>query len=149
MPEQKTKPTEQTVASFLDKVESEQVRDDCAVLIKIMKKVTGSAPKMWGPSIVGFGQYHYKYESGHEGYSCLTGFSPRKANISLYVMGGSEKHTKLLEKLGKHKAAKGCVYIKKLEDVNVAVLEQLVKSSVDALKEKYPDNKNRGTLSPF
>lgn len=141
MPEQKTKPTGQTVESFLDKVESEQVRDDCVALIRIMKKATGSSPKMWGSGIIGFGQYHYKYESGHEGYSCLAGFSPRKGNISVYVMPGSDKHEKLLAKLGKYKAAKACLYIKKLEDVNVAVLEELVKSSVDALKKKYPDTK--------
>lgn len=140
MAEQKTKPTAQAVESFLDKIESEQVRDDCAVLIKIMKKATGAPPKMWGPSIIGFGQYHYTYDSGHEGDSCLVGFSPRKANISLYVMG-SDKRERLLEKLGKHKAAKGCVYIKKLEDVNLTVLEELVKSSVEALRKKYPAQK--------
>jgi hypothetical protein len=98
----KTKPTSQPVESFLDKkVESEQVRDDCAALIKMMKKVTGSSAKMWGPGIIGFGQYHYKYESGHEGYSCLAGFSPRKGNLTVYVMPGSDKHEKLLAKLGK------------------------------------------------
>jgi hypothetical protein len=141
MAEQKTKPTEQTVQNFLDNVAREQVRDDCAALIKIMKKVTGSSPKMWGPSIIGFGQYHYKYESGHEGYSCLTGFSPRKGNLVVYAMPDSGKHEKLLAKLGKHKATKGCLYIKKLEDVDVAVLEELVKNSVDAVRKKYPDKK--------
>jgi hypothetical protein len=141
MPEQKTKPTEQTVESFLDKVESEQVHDDCATLIKLMKKVTGSAPKMWGPGIIGFGQYHYRYESGHEGYSCLAGFSPRKANLVVYVMPGSGKHEKLLTKLGKFKATKGCLYIKKLDDVNVTVLEELVKNSVAEVRKKYPDTK--------
>lgn len=142
MAEQKTKPTEQTVESFLDKkVESEQVRDDCAELIRMMQKITGSPAKMWGPSIIGFGQYHYTYASGHEGFSCLTGFSPRKANISLYIMPGSGKHEKLLEKLGKYKKAKACLYIKKLEDVNVNVLQELVENSVEALKKKYPDKK--------
>lgn len=142
MAEQKTKPAAQTVESFLDKkVESEQVRDDCAALIRIMKKITGSSPKMWGSSIIGFGQYHYKYESGHEGYSCLAGFSPRKGNLVVYAMPDSGTHEKLLAKLGKYKATKGCLYIKKLEDVNVAVLEELVKSSVDAVKKKYPDKK--------
>ena len=142
MAEQKTKPTEQTVESFLHKkVESEQVRDDCAELIKIMKKATGSPPKMWGPSIIGFGQYHYKYESGHEGDSCLAAFSPRKGNLTIYVMPGSVKNEKLLPKLGKHKASKGCLYIKKLDDVNLAVLEQLIKNTVDETKKKYPDTK--------
>src|SRR5687768_4959518 len=111
MAEQKTKPTEQSVESFLDKVPDEKVRDDCFALVKLMKKVTGSAPKMWGPTIVGFGKYHYKYESGHEGDACLTGFSPRKQNITLYVMPGATQHADLLKKLGKHKAGKGCLYI--------------------------------------
>jgi hypothetical protein len=138
MAEQKTKPTEQSVEAFLDKVPDEKVRDDCFSLIKLMKKATGSAPKMWGPSIIGFGKYHYKYESGHEGDACLTGFSPRKQNITLYVMPGSAQHAGLLKDLGKHKAGKGCLYIKKLEDVNTGVLENLVKQSVDSLKKKYP-----------
>ncbi|HET9280255.1 MAG TPA: DUF1801 domain-containing protein [Flavitalea sp.] len=138
MAEQKTKPTQQSVQDFLDKIDNEQVRDDCYTLIKLMKKVTGSEPKMWGPSIIGFGKYHYKYDSGHEGDSCLTGFSPRKQNISLYVMLGIMDHQDLLKDLGKHKAAKGCLYIKKLDDVNLSVLEKLVKRSVDTLKKKYP-----------
>ncbi len=141
MPEQKTKPTAQTVESFINKVEREQVRDDCATLIKIMKKATGSSPKMWGPSIIGFGQYHYKYESGHEGYSCLAGFSPRKANLTIYVMPGSAKHVKLLAKLGKYKATKACLHIKKLEDVDIDVLQELVKNSVEEVRKKYPDKK--------
>lgn len=105
---------------------------------EMMKSVTGSAPKMWGPSIVGFGQYHYKYESGHEGYSCLTGFSPRKGNLTLYVLAGFTGQEALLKKLGKHKASKGCLYIKKLEDVDMTMLEKIVKGSVDFLKKKYP-----------
>lgn len=141
MAEQKTKPTAQSVQSFLDKVDSEQARDDSAVLIKMMKKVTGAPPTMWGPSIIGFGQYHYKYESGHEGYMCITGFSPRKGNLVVYAMWDSAKHKNLLAKLGKYKATKGCIYIRKLEDVNVEVLEELVKNSVDEVKRKYPDNK--------
>jgi hypothetical protein len=140
MAEPKTKPTEQSVESFLDKVADEQVRDDCFSLIKLMKSVTGFPPKMWGPAIVGFGKYHYKYESGHEGDSCLAGFSPRKQNITLYVMPGfSNENEGLMKKLGKHKAGKGCLYIKKLEDVDTGVLEKLVKQSVDYLKKKYPD----------
>lgn len=138
MPEQKTKPTEVSVQSFLDNVADEGVRDDCQELIKIMKKITGEPPKMWGPSIVGFGKYHYKYPSGHEGYSCLTGFSPRKQNLSLYVMPGFAENTDLLANLGKHKAAKGCLYIKRLADVNVDVLKKLIKATVDSLKNKYP-----------
>jgi len=139
MAEQKTKPTEQSVDSFLDSLADEKVRDDCYALTKIMKKVTGSAPKMWGGSIIGFGKYHYKYDSGHEGDSCLTGFSPRKQNISLYVMPGASEHTDLLKKLGKHKAGKGCLYVKKIEDIDLGVLEKLISASVKSLQKKYPD----------
>lgn len=139
MAEQKTKPTEQSVETFLENVPDEAVRGDCFALVKLMKKATGSKPKMWGPTIIGFGQYHYKYDSGHEGYSCLTGFSPRKQNITVYVMPGFTQHPELLKKLGKYKAGKGCLYIKKLEDVNVKVLEDLVRKSIDFLKKKYPE----------
>jgi Domain of unknown function (DU1801) len=138
MADQKTKPTEQTVESFLNEVADEEVRDDCYELIRLMQKITGHKPKMWGTAIVGFGSYHYKYESGHEGDSCLTGFSPRKQNISLYVMPGTSEHPVLLKELGKHKAGKGCLYIKKLKDVNQAVLESLITQSVNALKKRYP-----------
>ena len=138
MAEQKTKPTTQSVEEFLDQVADEQVRDDCHSLIKIMKKITGSKATMWGTSIVGFGKYHYKYESGHEGDSCLTGFSPRKQNISLYVMPGFIEHSGMVKKLGKYKAGKGCLYVKKLEDIDISVLEALIRFSVDFLKKKYP-----------
>jgi hypothetical protein len=139
MAEQKTKPTEQSVETFLDKLPSEQTRDDCYALVRLMKKVTGSPAKMWGPSIVGFGQYHYKYDSGHEGYTCLTGFSPRKTALTLYVLGGSPDEPALLQRLGKHKATKGCVYVKRLADIDMKVLEEIVRQSVNAVKERYPD----------
>jgi len=138
MAEQKTKPTEVSVESFLDKVPSETVRDDCRALIKMMKKITGSNPKMWGPSIIGFGKYHYKYASGHEGYSCIAGFSPRKPNITIYTLPGIENQDKLLKKLGKHKASKACIYIKTLKDIDTAVLEEIIKGSVDHVRKTYP-----------
>ena len=141
MAEQKTKPTEVPVADFLANVESEQVRDDCREIIKLMKKVTGHPPKMWGPSIIGFGQYHYKYETGYEGDMCLTGFSPRKGNLTLYVLGDFPGQEALLKKLGKCKVSKACLYIKKLEDIDMAVLEKIVKDSVDHTKKKYPAKK--------
>jgi Domain of unknown function (DU1801) len=139
MAEAKTKPTEQPVETFLDTVSGDKVRDDCRAIIQLMKKVTGEKPRMWGPSIVGFGSYHYKYESGHEGDICLTGFSPRKQNLSLYVLAGFPGQEALLKKLGKYKAGKGCLYVKKLEDIEVGVLETLIKMSVDFLKMKYPE----------
>ncbi|MCF6406882.1 DUF1801 domain-containing protein [Chitinophaga filiformis] len=137
MAEQKTKPTEHTVTSFLDHVTDENVRRDCFDLVQLMERATGFPPVMWGASIVGFGQYHYKYESGHEGDACLVGFSPRKQNISLYIMGFDNRPA-LLDKLGKYKAGKGCLYIKKLSDVDGQVLEQLVKESAAYLQKKYP-----------
>lgn len=139
MAETKTKPTQVSVETFLDKVESEQMRDDSAELIKMMKRVTGSPATMWGASIIGFGQYHYKYESGHEGDMCITGFSPRKGNLVVYAMPASDK---LLTKLGKHKATKGCLYIKKLADIDLSVLEEIVKKSVEETRKKYPDSKS-------
>jgi hypothetical protein len=141
MAELKTKVTEQTVDAFLGKIESETVREDCKALVKIMKKVTGKPPKMWGPSIVGFDQYHYKYDSGHEGDMCVVGFSPRKANLSLYVSLGAPGQEGLLKKLGKHKAAKGCLYVKKLDDVDLDVLENIIRNCVDHVKKKDPVTK--------
>jgi hypothetical protein len=136
MAEQKTKATDLSVAAFLDKIEDKQVRDDCKAISKIMEKVSGSKPKMWGSSIVGFGSYHYKYDSGHEGDACLTGFAPRKGNITLYIMLGLND-PELLKKLGKHKTGKGCLYVKKLEDVDVKILEKLIRNGVDGIKKKY------------
>jgi hypothetical protein len=138
MAEAKTKATKESVDDFIKKVEDEQTRDDCRELVRIMKKVTGYPATMWGPGIIGFGTYHYKYDSGHEGDACLAGFAPRKGKISLYVMPGANTHTDLLSKLGKHKASKGCIYIKKLADIDITVLEKLVKNSVDHLKKTYP-----------
>lgn len=137
MAEQKTKPTNASVEDFLAAIPDEQLQQDCRELVKMMQKVTGEPPVLWG-NIVGFGKYHYKYDSGHEGYSCLTGFAPRKQNISLYVMGGMLEAQDLLARLGKHKAGKGCLYVKKLSDVDVKVLEQIIKQSVAFLKKKYP-----------
>ena len=137
MADLKTKPTALSIEKFLDGLPDESVRDDCRALIKLMKKVTGSDPKMWGSSIIGFGKYHYKYDSGHEGDMCLTGFSPRKQNISLYLMPGLTGIQPLLRELGKHKASKGCLYIKTLKDVDQNVLEQIVAHSVRVLKTKY------------
>jgi hypothetical protein len=138
MAEQKTKPTEQSVEAFISKIPGEQVRDDCNTLIRLMKKITGEEPKMWGPSIVGFGRYHYKYDSGHEGYSCLTGFSPRKPAITLYAMPGFEGDKSLVNDLGKYKAGKGCLYVKRLSDINLGALEKLIAISVHRLKATYP-----------
>ncbi|WP_187261032.1 DUF1801 domain-containing protein [Pontibacter beigongshangensis] len=138
MKEQKTKPTKEQVPAFLDLVVDETKRKDSYVLLELMEKITGSGPKMWGPSIVGFGSYHYKYASGHEGDAPLVGFSPRKQNISLYLMPGFEGQETLLQELGKHKTGKGCLYINKLEDVSLPVLEKLIRHAAETLKARYP-----------
>ncbi len=141
MPEAKTKPTKVAVDTFIDSLPDESVRDDCRTLVKIMSRVSGERPKMWGPSIVGFGQYHYKYESGHEGDSCLTGFSPRKGKFSLYLWSGFREQTDLLEKLGKYKGSKGCLYIKGLADVDEKVLEKLIAKSLQWVKRNVAAKK--------
>lgn len=135
----KTKSTDVHVLTFInDFAGTEQQKEDSIVLIRLMKEVSGFEPRMWGPSIVGFGNYHYKYASGHEGDAPLLGFSPRKAAISLYVFTGLEEHKHLLDKLGKFKMGKACIYVKKLSDINIDELKQLMETSVRFLKEKYP-----------
>jgi len=126
MAENKTKQTKASVEAFLDSVPEEQKRKDSYTILKMMKKISGEKPTMWGTSIVGFGKIHYKYESGHEGDTCLLGFSPRKQNLTLYFMSGFDGQGKLLGRLGKHKLGKGCLYINKLTDVDLAVLEELI-----------------------
>ena len=134
MTELKTKQNEKSVQSFLDSVTDPARHQDCRALLELMKKVTGEVPKMWGDSIVGFGAYHYKYESGREGDWFLTGFSPRKANLTLYLMTGFS--SPLVERLGKFKTGKSCLYINKLADINLAVLAELLEESVAATTKK-------------
>jgi hypothetical protein len=135
MTENKTKATNASIHDFLKNAD-EQKRKDSLVLIDMMSKITKEKPKLWGSSIIGFGSYHYKYESGHEGDSCLTGFSPRKAAFSIYISNGFTKLPELLKKLGKHKTGVACLYIKKLEDVDLNVLRELVAESVKHIKNK-------------
>ncbi len=138
MAKNKTTETESSVIDFINNtVEDEIKRNDAFELIKIMQQQTGFEAKMWGPSIIGFGSYHYKYASGHEGDAPLAGFSPRKPSISLYVYLTSDKE-ELLSKLGKHKAAKGCIYIKKLADIDIEILKIMISSSVKELQKLYP-----------
>jgi hypothetical protein len=136
MAEQKTKPTGQKVTDFLDKVEPQEKRKDSYEILAMMKDITGVEPYMWGPSIVGFGTYHYKYDSGHEGDTCITGFSPRKPAITLYVLLGLGDKADLLKKLGPHKASKGCLYIKRLSDIDKTVLKRIIESAVTEIKRK-------------
>ena len=137
MSQNKTRPNTTSVTSFLDSVEDEIQRRDSHTLISIMKGITGEGPVMWGPSIIGFGSYHYKYDSGREGDMMLTGFSPRKQSLSLYIMAGFTKYEALLQKLGKHKTGRSCLYIKRLSEINTDVLMELIKASYNHYNHKY------------
>jgi hypothetical protein len=136
MAEMKTKKTEVSVADFIAAVPNATRRADADVVVKLMQKITGKKPKMWGPSIIGFDEYHYRYESGHEGNMCMLGFSPRSSALVLYVLC-SDDSADYLAKLGKHKHGKGCLYINKLADVDMKVLEQLTRASYAWMQKKY------------
>jgi hypothetical protein len=123
------------VEEFLGNVENEKRRQDALAVLDLMKKVTGEEPKMWGDSIVGFGSYRYKYANGREGDWPVTGFSPRKQNLTVYIMPGFERYDELMQSLGKHKTGKSCLYINKLEDVDMDVLAELVKQSVAVMQQ--------------
>lgn len=138
MYEAKTKPTESSVSAYLDAIEDEGRRKDCKELAKLMTKVTGCKPKMWGTSIVGFDQYHYKYASGHQGDACIVGFSSRKGDLSVYMFAGYEGAEGLLAELGKHKLGKACLYLKRLSDVRMPVLEKLLARAVAEIRRRYP-----------
>lgn len=135
MSEPKTKPTDESVTAFLDSVEDEKKRRDSYAVLELMREVTGEEPTMWGESIVGFGSYHYRYESGREGDWFLVGFAPRKRNLSLYIMSGFEEYDALLDELGKHKTGKSCLYINRMDDVDEDVLRRLVRQSVAHMRE--------------
>lgn len=134
----KTTETNNSVDGFLQSVTDETKRTDSVRLVNIMKEVTGYDARMWGPGIVGFGSYHYTYESGREGDAPLVGFSPRANAISLYLYQEFTDKEKLLKQFGKHTAGKGCIYIKKLQDIDIAVLRKLIRNSVNYLQKKYP-----------
>lgn len=140
MAELKTKKNNANVKEFLDSIEDEQKRKDCKEIAKMMRKATGKNAKMWGDSIIGFDEYTYKYATGREGDWMRMGFSPRKNAITLYIMDGFGKYDELMEKLGKHKTGKSCLYIKKLEDVDKDILMELMEGSVEHFNEKYGKN---------
>ena len=131
MAENKTRKTGASVSDFLASVENKRRREDGNTILEMMKQITGMEPEMWGPTIIGFGDYHYKYDSGREGDMFLTGFSPRKQNLSLYVMDGFEGRDDLLARLGKHRTGVSCLYINKLADVDVDVLHELIQRSFE------------------
>jgi hypothetical protein len=140
MAELKTKVHEASVDEFLDKVADPQKREDAKQLRTMLERVSGHPAKMWGPSIIGFGAYHYKYDSGHEGDMARIGFSPRAKELVVYLVPGFEDKEQLLGRLGKHKIGKSCLYIKRLTDVDQNVLEQLAGRSLDYMREKYPED---------
>jgi len=131
MAELKTKPTDQDVEIFLNSIADEKKRKDSFTVLALMKDVTKLEPVMWGDSIIGFGTYHYRYESGREGDMPLTGFSPRKQSLTLYIMSGFDRYDALLEKLGKHTTGKSCLYVKRLDDIDLPTLKELVRRSVE------------------
>lgn len=135
MAELKTTQTDRSVEEFLNGISDKKTLNDCYTVLKLMQKITSEKPKMWGSSIVGFGNYHYKYESGREGDWFLVGFSPRKQNLTLYLMYGLERFENLLKKLGKYKTGKSCLYIKSLADIDQSVLKELIKQSVDLMRK--------------
>ncbi|MGN7286668.1 DUF1801 domain-containing protein [Shouchella rhizosphaerae] len=139
MKKAKTIETNASVAEFIERVESPSKREDAYKLLAIFSETTGYEAKMWGPSIIGFGSYHYVYKSGHEGDAPLVGFSPRKAKISLYVACEETKKQQLLKNFGKHTAGKSCVYINKVADIDIEVLKSLIKDTVQFLRATYPD----------
>jgi hypothetical protein len=142
--ELKTKPTDADVTAFIESTEPERRKAEAHQLIDLFRKITGEEPKMWGPSIIGFGSYDYKYESGREGTMCRAGFSPRKAKLSLYLMGAyctpeaQAEQERLFGLLGKHSVGKSCLYINRLEQVNIEILEQLIRNNWDLMNERYP-----------
>jgi hypothetical protein len=138
MTEAKTRRTGESVPAFLARIDDDRVRRDCATLVRLMRRVTGQAPAMWGPSIVGFGTYHYVYASGNEGDWPLAAFSPRKRNLTIYFMPGFDRDAALLERLGRARTAKSCLYVNSLADVDLAVLERMVADSVARVRRAHP-----------
>ena len=139
MAELKTKPTGAGVDAFIDAVPDPQRREDARKLRDMMERLSGEPAAMWGPSIIGFGRYRYKYDSGHEGEMARSGFSPRARELVVYIAGGFPRHQALMDRLGKHRTGKSCLYIRRLSDVDESVLEALVAESLAYMREKYPE----------
>ena len=137
MAELKTAENDASVDEFLDGVENETRREDCRAVVSLMREVTGEEPRMWGGSIIGFGRYHYVYESGREGDWFLTGVSPRKGSLTLYIVAGFDRYDELMSKLGRHKTGKSCLYVNRLDDIDLDVLRELVERSVAHMRDRY------------
>lgn len=135
----KTQPTSTSIAEFIESLKDERRQSECNQLVELMREESGQEPVLWGPAIIGFGQYHYRYESGREGDFMRVGFSPRKQNLSIYIIPGFKPYQAVLERLGKHKLGKSCLYIKRLEDVDISALRELVRQSLVDMNERYPE----------
>lgn len=137
MAENKTKPTKVSVTAHIAAIANDDQRRDCQALLKLLRRITGHAPKMWGPTIVGFGEYHYRYPSGREGEACLIGFAARGRELVLYVWTDAPEQQALLARLGKHKLGKVCLYFRRLSDLDLGVLEQLARNSIAQIRQQY------------
>ena len=143
MKENKTKATDASVEAYLPAIEDPAARQDCSVVVQLMGKITGQPPVMWGPTIVGFGSYHYRYASGREGDACIAGFASRKPNICIYLLADSDSQQALLAKLGKHRMTKACLYIRRLSDIDIKVLEKLIATSVAEVERRHGGTSRR------
>ena len=143
MAEAKTRPTDASVDAYIDAISDTTRQSDCRALVAMLTRITGKPPVMWGPSIVGFDKYHYKYASGREGESCLLGFSSRKSALTIYVTSGFEGTESILAELGKYKTAKACLYVKKLSDIDLDALERLLNHAASEMKRRYPTSAAR------
>lgn len=144
MAELKTNPSDISVEALLDAIPDETRRSDCRTIAKLMEKLTGSKPQLWGASIVGFGTYHYRYASGREGDWFITGFAPRKNDLTLYILSGFTRFEDLMSRLGRHKTGKSCLYIRRLEDIDMKVLEELIGESVDHVRQNNASSSREG-----
>jgi hypothetical protein len=140
MADLKTRPTSVSVDEFIGAIADERVRAECSVLHDLMKEITGEEPQLWMNNTVGFGTYHYRYPTGQEGDWYTTGFAPRKANLTIYIMSGFPQHADLMARLGKHSTGKSCLYVKKLEDIDLDVLRELIRRSCEHVRATYPQN---------
>ena len=141
MAKNKTTETANSVIEFINEVDNETRRKDSFHLLEIFRSITGHEPKMWGPSIIGFGKYHFKYASGHEGDAPLAAFSPRKDSLVFYMSADFEKREELLSRLGKHKSSKSCIYAKRLDDIDIGALEKIIRNSMDYVNQQYPSTR--------
>jgi len=142
MAELKTRPSDEDVDAFITSVENEKRREDCRTVVRMLSRLTGEQPRIWGGSIIGFGSYHYEYESGRTGTWMRIGCSPRKKALTIYIMSGVDRYAELLSRLGKYRTGKSCLYVNRLEDVDLTVLEELASASLEDMRRRYPEQRD-------